>query len=185
MQVNRINQTAPNFGRLMIEADRISLQTVPEVILDKIDSAGQIVNDTKNYNVLITKDLKAKLVSDNNPYFGLFTNDKYITHYGYEKINGKKQELKNVVVINDGVRDRYNIEKILPEGESVPRYKVWGPYGKYDNLNDIIPLSMATKMLDDISIIKANEIFKTEAAVKSTKARTAAKAKHLIDLYGV
>jgi hypothetical protein len=181
MQINNNYQASPNFGRLMIDKKAAkNLRTLPEETINTIKKAGELLKDTKYYHAKINENLEARLVSENNPYFGLFTNDKYTTQFGEETVNGKKIQTNKIIIADDKIGNLdFGVAKY---GDT---YNVWGAFGAYNRAGEIGEIARAAKVLDDVAIRKAAEAEEKQAILAKIQEKVNKEVDNLIDNFGV
>jgi hypothetical protein len=162
-----------------------ALRTLPADTLSKIKDAGELLKDTKYYHAKINENLEARLVSENNPYFGLFRTERHTTHLGEDrKVGNKVVQAENIVIVNDkSGLSNYGIAKYETEG--VPRYNVWGAHGIYNRAGEVGEIAKAAKILDDVAIQKAAEAAENKSIAAKLQAKIDNEVDDLMSKFGV
>jgi hypothetical protein len=162
-----------------------ALKTLPADTLSKIKEAGELLKDTKYYHAKINEELEAKLVSENNPYFGLFRTERHTTHPGEARtLCGKVVPANNIVIIDDNKGfTNYGVAKYEKKGE--PQYSVWGAFGIYDRAGEVREIARAAKILDDVAIQKATEAAEEQAIAAKHRAEIEKEVDDLMSKFGV
>ena len=148
MQVN--NSTSPSFRALIIEQGaRNSLKECNMSQLTKVQEAGNLLKDTKFYNVRIDEKLKCHLEVAKDKFqdffFGLFKPTKF-----FERV---RQGSSDNIILFDTL---YGVSK-LGGKHGIPTFNLWGYVGGPLGINDIDGLSKIAKELDIASEQKFNE----------------------------
>jgi hypothetical protein len=188
MQISNNYQASPNFGRLMINKKAAEeLKKLPSDVISQIRRAGEILKDTKYYHAEIDENLEARLVSEKNPYFGLFQNDKYTTHHGQEKVNGKLVSTDKIVIVDEknGSTFGFGVGRYVPYGETKPFYNVWGAYGGYNRADEVEHIAKAAKVLDDVAVKKAAEAAEKQSIADKLQAKVNSEVDDLMSKFGV
>jgi hypothetical protein len=186
MQINNNYQASPNFGRLMISKKAAAnLRTLPSETLSKIKRAGELLKDTKYYHAEIDEGLEARLVSENNPYFGLFKNDKYKTYLGKENVNGNMVTTDKIVMVEEkgAPQNGFGVARYNNDGKTT--YHTWGPLGSYKRAGEIEGIAEAAKILDDVAVKKAAEAAEKKSIAEKLQAKVDSEVEDLMSKFGV
>ena len=138
MQIN--NSSSPNFKALIIEPGaKNALRTCNMSQLTKINDAGNLLKDTKFYNLRIDETLKCHLELAKDKvqdfFFGVFKPVKYFKNV--------KQGKDNNIILFDNM---YGVAKLNLEGK--PGFNVWNVLGAKVGVDDIDGVAKVVKELD-------------------------------------
>lgn len=160
MQISRIQ--SPNFGRLMIDpkAEK-KLEKQPHQTLLDLQKAKKELEKTKFYHIYIGEDLKAKMVSKPDAYWGGFNNRNYDTRYNSEKIDKNVQYIKE-----DSKHSLFGQYSVVKEGkgkDGLIRHRING-YNKMEER-----LETLDNISEDLGTLTKFTLDFDKAAKKSDK----------------
>ena len=138
MQIN--NSTSPNFKALIIDPGaRNALRTCNMSQLTKIQEAGNLLKDTKFYNLKIENTLKCRIEVAKDKiqdfFFGVFK--------PVEFFKDVKQGKDSNTILFDNM---YGVAKLNLEGK--PGFNVWNVFGEKVDVYDIDGVAKVVKELD-------------------------------------
>ncbi len=186
----RNNVTSPNFGMaLKINKKLVNQKALEELgseTLQKIQKAGEELQDTKFYHVVIDNPNSAKIEADKDAYFGLFNGEKYqATKHGKQKVNGEIVPDERIIMIDDkNGNTLFGVGRYQFYEEDTPFFNAWGLFGAADSPKDIKLLARVAKILDNVAVEKYNEQLANNAAQEVEKKASQTVAGKLLDLYG-
>lgn len=128
MQVNKVQ--SPSFGQLFINPkaeEKLEVQS-HQTLLD-LQQAKKDLKNTKFYHIYIGEDLKARMVSVPNAYWGSFNNQNYDTRYNSEKIDPNAQIIKETS--KHSLFEQYGIFREKKGKDGLVRYRISG-YNKLE-----------------------------------------------------
>lgn len=184
MFVNKI-QYSPQFTSLRFHVTpkfEENFIKLPPATLDKIDEAGEKLGQeegnsaqaeensaqegekrgTRYYHVEVDENLKCKLVSNVDAYFGLFEVDGYLIEPAKEDKNksGDYVPSDRIIYISDSASTDYMYE-VVKDSEQKDKFKMTytlrGPKGLYSNIDDIDKFTQVALMLDKVAAEKYKE----------------------------
>ena len=193
MNVNRVQHT-PYFTSLYIKKGpetETKLNMLPLETSNKILEAGKLLGKdgdegaTKYYHVEVDENLKCKLVSNADAYFGLFNNEEYKTSYGKAKANGVDVEDKNIIMIQTkNGHSIAGVSRMYQDGTLT--YNAWGVSGvSYTTIEDIDMLAKLAKILDGVAAEKYKEQVKKQQEVEAERKAVIQNTNQLLNLYGL
>jgi len=146
MRIDNNFQTL-GFGALNIKAPAASLEECSQEVLGKINRAGKKLKKTKYFNLEIDEDMKCKITSSKDAYFGIFKNLKFRNNHFIKKMN--------TLVLNDKYSVAQHIIFGRPDeyGYSIRGNQLLGNINYVDYIDTLADI---TKALDKAAIKNKN-----------------------------
>lgn len=190
MQINNTQCPKPqstSFGMALkiSKGAKTALQECSMDTIKRLQKAGEELKDTKFFHVKVDDDLSAKLVSDENAYFGFFKNNDYFANrHGITKSAGKEVPDDRIIMIENNHGTIAGVGRYVPYGEQKPVYNAWGVLGSYQHINDIKYLTKIAKILDNAAIENYNKSLDKAEFAKLEKSKVADAVTNLLGTYG-
>lgn len=179
--INDVSVT--NFGMAMRiqKTAAPELRKLPAEVIDNIAETAKKLENTRYFNVDIGADLRCKITSPKDAYFGIFTGDKF------KKIERGEQD--NIIILSgaSGHSGAYGVAKYSDlNNYEISNYNVWGNYNKELNtIYDLKAISDVVLELDKAAAKHAESLYAAEQNKIAAQQVVDAKVNNLLDKIGV